>query len=347
METVRAIQESGKIKKRTDIFKGVKDLAQSKDEAYHTLDPTHPTFRDLGDSINQRAGAEYSYNFWMFLKSPNNNVVFGSTYEGPFETDNGLTAGTKVTALPTNKPLVLLLRGDKKTYVYKNLCSTQETPKFKEDVLVKNPMIKLENGGDIMSVEINTVSAPDGVQERARDTCGELASTEWDSVNKHRVAVKGFLDREELRDKWFMVTLVVQDTFPTDPLPLRNKVRVRLYVNGVMEIDKYLDGKLSETSTASTVLKQNNGNLFVAPVIKSQQFEVSYSLDSSSDSGKVRMADLAFFNYALDVNDLSDLFSSGFTKQVAAGMTNNGMSSGAALVSDMSFASNESILTPV
>lgn len=353
METVRAIQESGKIKKRTDIFKGVKDLSQNKDEIYNTIDPTHPTYRDLGDSINQKAGAEYTYNFWMYLQKPSTGSnIFGTDYTGVFYTDNGFTQKERDSLkkdVSLNKPLILFLRGNKNTYVYKNLCSGQDNnTEYKADVLVKNPMIKLEKGGDVLSVELNTVSTPDAVQERSRDTCGESLRKDWEAANKHKIAVKGLTEREELQDKWFMVSLVVQDTFPSDPIPLRNKVRVRLYVNGVLELDKYLDGKLSETSSTATVLKQNNGNFYLAPVVRVGTSDASVVLNSTDDVGKVRMADLSFFNYALDNTELSDLFSAGFSKIIAQGVTDNGLLSGAgSSLNDLSFASTEGILRPL
>ena len=131
------------------------------------------------------------------------------------------------------------------------------------------------------------------------------------------------MKREELRNKWFMVTVVVKDTFPADPLPIRNKVRVRIYINGVMELDKYLDGRLGNVSSSASVLKTNSGNLYVAPAIKfdsSTNAELSYSIPSAD---KVRMADLSYFNYALESAEIVDLFSSEFSKTIAPGITSN------------------------
>jgi uncharacterized lipoprotein NlpE involved in copper resistance len=321
LETVRAIQESGKIRRRVDIFKGIKDLKTTTNEAYNTLDPAHPTYKDLGGSVNQVSGAEYSYNFWMFLAT-NALSQRGGADAGRFTTDSGLTNFTNAKVTTTalddkDKPLVLFMRGNKKPYVYRSLCDTPEDERYKVDVLVKNPLMKLEMGGDVLSVEINTVASPESVREKARDTCGEIESTSWANVNSHKVAVQGLRTNEDLVDKWFMVTLVVQDTFPTDPLPIRNKIRVRLYVNGVLELDKYLDGRLAEVSDTATVMKNNAGNLYIMPEIKLNNTPLTRQ---PTENNMLKLADMSYFNYALDMAEIGDLLSSGFTAAAAPGL---------------------------
>jgi hypothetical protein len=332
VETVKAIRETGKTKKRTDIFTGIKDLATIRDEAYDTINPLNPSFRNLEGSVNQASGAEYSYNFWMYIASEAYNEdtgIFKSpTSTGAFYTDSGLTKinseGIHKEGLDENqKPYTLLLRGSKKPYAYRNLCNSANSPDMKVDVLVKNPMIKIENGGDVLSVEINTVGAPDGVKEKSRDTCDEQ-NTDWEYMNSFRVALKGLRTQDYYHDKWFMVTVVVQDTFPNDPYPIRNKVRVRIYINGVMELDRYLDGRLGDMSSNSSIVKNNSGHLYIAPVIEMQNgtstVQLTRNLVSTTNAGKFRMADLSYFNYSLPVSEISSMFNSGFTRSIAPSM---------------------------
>lgn len=353
METIKAIQESGKVRKETAIFQGVKDLATSNDETYNTIDPNHPTYRSLDLSINQKSGAEYSYNFWMYLSSNTRNIIGTPAQSGsPIFADQGLTkrdddGKLKKMALD-DQPLVLLLRGDKRAFVYKSLCNTRSDKDVKADVLMKNPLIKLEQGGDVLTVELNTVSGPDAVKEKSRSTCDER-NTDWEYMNSHKVALKGLSTRDELADRWFMVTVVVHDTFPTDPYPIRNKVRVRIYVNGVIELDKYLDTKLSQTRGHASTVKQSNSNLHVAPVIRLLSptgMELSKRI-SSNNANNIRMADLTYFNYALDAAAVTNLFSNGFTKKIAPGVAYNESNTDNSFMDQMSYAGDKGILSEV
>lgn len=322
-EMIRAIQESRKVRKEVKVFTGIKDLSVSKDEVYNTIDPSHPMYRNIESSINQKAGAEYTYNFWLYVGN-NISQVFGTTVKKDSATDIGLTKSgdkRKLALETANQPIVLLLRGNKTAVPFKGVCyNNSDISSLKMDVLVKQPLIKLEHGGDVLSIELNTQDKPEGVKEKSRNTCSDT-DTNWELMNSYRLAVKGFTSREGLRDKWNMITLVVQDTFPSDPLPLRNKIRTRLYVNGVMELDRYVDGKLADTSSKATLLKNNQGNLYFAPVIKMTKTGASLSKEvGGSNPRQLMMADLTYFNYALDDATIKASFADGFTKSYAASM---------------------------
>ena len=56
------------IKKEVEIFNGILDFYQSKDIAYNTKNKAHEMYRDISPSINQEGGAEYSYNFWLYVE---------------------------------------------------------------------------------------------------------------------------------------------------------------------------------------------------------------------------------------------------------------------------------------
>ena len=354
LESVRALQAAGKIKKQTVIFKGVKDLAVNKDEAYNTIDPTNPTYKDMSNSINQKSGAEYTYNFWMYISKSafDTQGAFNTSGWQPTteHTDTGLLRRNvdgkvyKNTTTEDHKPFVLLLRGSKKAFAYRSLCSTSTNNDLKVDVMVKNPMVKFERGADVLSVEINTMQTPDAVKEQSRDTCDEQ-SKDWEYMNSYRVALKGLRNQDHLHDKWFMVSVVVQDTYPNDPLPIRNKVRVRIYINGVMELDKYLDGRLADTSGSASIIKNNPGNLYVAPTIKMGETVLSKELSSSSHVGNIRMADLSYYNYALDVKELEGVYAAGINKVIAQGTTASSSSVDSSYMDNMSVPSERNVLS--
>jgi hypothetical protein len=67
-ENVAAIRRSMVTRKEVPIFLGVKDLKNSKDETYITAsDRTNPNFRDVDVAVNQPGGAEFTYNFWLYV----------------------------------------------------------------------------------------------------------------------------------------------------------------------------------------------------------------------------------------------------------------------------------------
>lgn len=317
-EMLKAIRESGKVRREVPIFTGVKDLGISKDEVYTTLDVNDPMYRNIENSVNQKAGAEYTYNFWLYLKS---GLSTGTNDQARDEitTDAGLTKNdTKTVLSDHNKPYVLLLRGDKKAVPFKSLCAEANDANMKVDVLVKQPMIKLSRKYDVLSVELNTQTSPEGVKEKSRNTCKNFGSqVSWDTLNSYRIGVKNVADK--LKGKWSMITVVVQDTFPSDPLPIRNKVRVRIYINGSLEVDRYVDGKLAETSSNATLLRPNSGKLYIAPRISANLGGTSPTTLTTEISGanNVLMANLTYFNYAVDNVQIKSLFDAQFPKKYA------------------------------
>lgn len=298
-EYIAAIQESGKLQKRVDIFRGIKDLKYNNNEMYNTTDKTHPTFKDLQTSVNQKGGAEFTYNFWLY-KDNTINLPIDSI---PVKTDQGLRTDD----------IVLLLKGIKKTYTYMGLCGSQKT-----DVLVKCPLVKLQSDLDVLTIEVNTLSSPDGVHEMSRNTCND-ASKDWKKMNSHMLAIEG-LSKPNFDKKWFMVTIVMQDVTPVDPLPFRNRVRVIVYINGVIELDRYIDGRLGSVAENPSVIRQNLGSLYVAPTIeltRPNDTTRTVGIPSTIPDKSLYMADLSYFNYVLPIEEIKSLQAAGFTKTVA------------------------------
>lgn len=318
-EMLSTLRESTKIRRATPIFEGVKDLQVSKNDEYNTVDPTHPLYRRIDNSLNQKAGAEYTYNFWLFVASGQNWGTASTNMV--YNTDTGLTKRSTQKVQNDEKPLVLFLRGSKIAVPYKSICKNR----YKIDVMLKQPLVKLERNGDVMVIELNTQNHPDAIKEKSRDTCSEN-SINWESVNSYRLAIKGFTStNSDMAGKWNMVTLIVQDTFPSDPLPLRNKVRVRLYVNSVMEMDRYVDGKLADITGTSSTIRMNSANLHVAPIITLHDgtTQLSHEITGASNTNKVMLADLTYFNYAIDDVERRELFKKGFKEEYATSVEVN------------------------
>jgi hypothetical protein len=115
-----------------------------------------------------------------------------------------------------------------------------------------------------------------------------------------------------------MVSIVLQDTLQSDPYPLRNKIRGRIYINGSLKLDKYVNGRLGDT-TSTSPLRTNQGNVIVNPNLKDGTINVSASkiTNPSMPLHQFMMADLTYYNYALDPTEISSLFASKFNNTFA------------------------------
>jgi len=335
-EMVKAIRETGIIKKRAPIFMGVIDFSANSDITYDTLNPNAPNYVNMGNSINQVSGAEYSYNFWLYVDNtakPPNNIFSPSTdatNTAQVFADAGLKTSTDVKSLP----FVLFMRGSNRVVTYNNQCSgssTPNTPTTKTDILVKSPLVKLEDGGDILTVEFNTLNFPDGVLSGSRNTCQDI-DTDWKFINQYKIGLKNI--STEFPAQWFMVTVTLQDTLPSDPYPIRDKIRTRIYTNGVLKLDKYIVGKLGDpTNSTSSPLRISQGNVYVNPTLSqqinasgkpaTQYLSLSKIVNPSITQNQIMMSDLTYYNYALAPGDITGLFGAQFNKNYAPLMQAN------------------------
>ena len=314
MEFLKAIQNSGMVKNKVEIFKGVKDFKQVSGEIYNTQDKTSGSYREIVPSYNQQAGAEYSYNFWLYIDK--------SQYADCKSSDSSISdPGFTTSSLADKNQTILFMKGVPNMTSYKNICGND-----KVDVMVKNPLVKLEQCGNNLTVEFNTMQNTDAINENSPNVCGQNGS--WRDANSHKITLSGMVlgDPDQRFDrKWNMVSIVIQDTFPSDPYPIRNKVRTRIYVNGLLELDRYVDGKLSmadKSDKTPTVLKFNKGHLYINPEIALSNpttgaTPATFKTYRPTEDHKLMMADLNYYNYALSAGEIDELFTNGFEKAFA------------------------------
>lgn len=296
-EALQALRQAKQLRNRVDIFQGVKDMALIQNgESYNTVHDNGGLFMDLKPSVNQAGGIEFAYNFWLYQDSGFQTSPGASTTVIP--PDTGLNS----------EDIVLLLRGNNQAFSYSNVCGNPKT-----DVYIKCPLIKLENYGDSLTVEFNTIQSPDVVREGAKNMCRGISTKDWNQANAHKVSVRGLKNNQNFMSKWFMVTVIIQDTFPEDPQPFRNKVRTRIYIDGVLELDQYVDSKIGEVKIRPTVLQPNQGNLYIMPRIRISGTASSKG-PQQNDLRKIMVADMSYFNYVLDADEIVSLYQDGFHK---------------------------------
>jgi hypothetical protein len=95
-------------------------------------------------------------------------------------------------------------------------------------------------------------------------------------------------------------------------------VRVRIYINGILELDQYVNdaNTLGQATKDPTILKPNNGNLYVMPQIKIDANN-NTTKPTNSQIHNVMMADLSYFNYVLDADQIISMYEKSFTKKYA------------------------------
>lgn len=306
MEMVTSSQDAGKLKKSVPIFTGMADLSLRTNNnvvaSFNTVNPTDPTYKAITPSVNQPSGAEFTYNFWLYKK----DIDFTKPTESGdrVRTDGGLNTSD----------FILFVQGENRSVTYKNLCGENKT-----DIRVKCPLVKLERGGKVLTVEFNTMASADAVHEQSRNTCKD-DSRSWNAMNAHKLAIytdNTSTNSANFDSKWFMVTIVINDTTPNDPLPLRNKVRCRIFINGRLELDRYVDDGLGMPSTISTI-RRNTGNLYIGPAVSVSSNTTTQTFNGGTNrANSLVMADLTYYNYAISEDDIKSLFTKGFTKSWA------------------------------
>lgn len=316
-EKLAALRDVGRLKKKVPIFSGVKDFSTNKDEEYETADSRRPTYRELPPSTNQDAGAEYSYNFWLYFDQDRltsdtrqSNTLGNYKFTGTgIEPDRGLKpsfVGDCSTIECAQTPVVLFMRGDPKLYYFKSACAPTNAPRIKYDVMVKNPLVKLELGGDVLTVEFNTVDSPE-----ARKACGSTGT--WEAANSHKVGVKGLVN-DNMNKKWFMVTIVIQQSDPTMSLSKSNHTICSIYINGKRKSTQQVSGLID-----SSPVRQQTGNVYFNNILR-DKFKDTNTTAYSHDitlNGALLMSDLSYFNYGLEDADVLGLFNAGFNRNPA------------------------------
>jgi hypothetical protein len=300
------VSNSSMQKEAVPIFAGIKDPKLVENEIYTTNDKSLATYRDINNSAHQKGGVEFSYTFWLYLKESSTESTnnFSQNLSVP---DEGFTSGN------INNQTILFVKGSNKLQTYKNVCN-----KDKIDVMVKCPLVKLERNRTQLTVEFNTVPMNadgkdyvEGIKQGAKNACDEYTS-DWKKANAHKLTL-GNIDRAEFSNKWILVSIVLHDTLPTDPLPYRNKSHCTIYINNMKELETYVDGNLIPDKDNFSTIKMNKGALYLFPKL---------SLDNNTTyipqhTNEIMMSNLTYYNYAIDTLTVDTLFTRGPSKYTA------------------------------
>jgi hypothetical protein len=307
-------------RKITKIFTGILDYSKQKDIDFETYDKNDYSYLDINPSINQNGGAEYSYNFWLFFTfdSSNDTIIYDatdihkkleSTYRNPNNTVHNST-----------KYIILFYKGEKQSVLISNNygyeCDSKEHV-IEPTILVKNPLIKIRNDAKEIVVEFNNINYPEtyNANNNIKIDCNNTDDLNY-KRNANKFGIKD-IDVANYKDKFNMVTVVFKEQSKNDNLFNSNKSNCKVYFNGELKADKLantnsmIDDEIN--SFKSRVMKSNLSRLHINPSDNQEISEITLS-DRITKVPALQMADLTYYNYALNNTEVKQLYNSGFNK---------------------------------
>jgi len=285
IEFEKLLKGSNTLKKDTTVFNGIVDFYSNTDLKSNTFNSSEDNYINISPSINQQGGAEYSYNFWLYV-------------------DKSKLSG--------NKDRVLLLKGNKNIFIDTNKtlnCSNSKT------IMIKNPLIRLSPKGDGIAVEYNNIITIDSYQDVNKIKNCELAdTTTWKNKNTNLLGVYD-LDFDK---KWFMVTVVMKEVSAPDNILFNNKASSKIYINGTLISDKNVETRYNDMIHSAT-FKNNNAPLYINPAYTKDDI---YAIKPETE-GMIKMADLKYYNYAVIDEEINKIYNNGFTKSAYSPAVDN------------------------
>jgi len=275
------------IRKEIYILSGTYDLSNSEVK-YNTTDKTQSNFKDINPSINQDGGAEYSYNYWLFIDQ--DKLV--KIEEG-------------------KKDIILFLKGEKILYFNNKFnynCSNANSNN-NPVIITKNPLVRLSGDGKKIAVEYNNIYNSESYQQGSMyKNCNRFSSsTGWNEKNKNMLGIYDI----EFNSKWFMVTIVMREVSDSNNVLSINRASCKMYINGVKLLDKKVETKY-DSKIYSATFKNNSSPFYINPLI-----------DYKTPYGKVtvgsvlKIADIKYYNYSINEDMISSLYNKGFNNNVA------------------------------
>lgn len=280
-ESLSNFNNSMNSKKAITVFDGIMNFEQSN-YTFDTFNKNNSSYRDLTPSVNQNGGAEYSYNFWLYMDK------------------------SKLSSSAIDKDIVLLLRGNKTKvpYINNTNCELVNNGSY---VLVKNPLIRMKSDGSAMMVEYNTLSHPDAYRDHGKSMINCAGGT-WTERNKGLLGIYD-MDNYTYDKKWFMVSVVLKEINPENDILYRNKTSCNIFINGINALDRIVESPYS-TGYGSSAMRHNRAPLYVNP-------GDVLGTSSRQNIDGLQMANLSYFNYALDRAEIQSLFGKNFSKSPA------------------------------
>ena len=302
IELQNMFQGENDIRKEVNILSGTYDFSNSEVK-FNTADPSELNYKNIKPSINQEGGAEYTYNFWLNI----DQEKLGS--------GGGSSGNTQ------QKDIILFLKGEKNLYYNSKTnfnCANVLTTN-NPIILTKNPLVRLSGDGTKLAVDYNNIYSSDSYQHGSKyNNCTYVpAGADWNKKNKNALGIYeiGF------NNKWFMVTIVMREVADSNNILSLNRASCKMYINGVKLLDKKVETKYANKRYSAT-FRNNASNFYINPLIDTAIIKGSMNpYKKITDGTALRMADVKYYNYAINEEMITSLYNKGFNTEVAVTTT--------------------------
>lgn len=329
-DLINSIDLSSSNRKITKVFTGIIDYTVDKDISIETYYKKNYGYLDINPSINQNGGSEYSYNFWLYFDIDQSTGVINKDYSYNIISKDD-TNVINIAAYPDYKKykyIVLFYKGEEQTskiplkYVEGSTydCSHLLTNNFEENIIIKNPLIKLRNDGKKLIIDYNNINYPTSYNTNSKDiNCKDLNNF-LDQTNDNKFGFKE-IDVDTYKKRFNMITVVFKEQPNTEQLFYKNNASCKIYFNKKLVSDRLAQVNNLENNNfifKSRAMKSNFSKLHINPDIDGNKNINKLILsDTITETSPLQMADLTYFNYALNETEINRLYDNGFNKYPA------------------------------
>jgi hypothetical protein len=294
IELQNMFQGENDIRKEIVILNGTYDFSNSEVK-YDTADKSEISYKNIKPSINQEGGAEYSYNFWLNIDQEVLTKMRDSN----------------------KKDVVLFLKGEKNLYYNSksNFNCANTAVANNPVILTKNPLVRLSGDGRKIAIEYNNIYNTDSYQHGSSyKNCSFIQSVnDWNKKNKNILGVYDI----EFNKKWFMVTIVMKEVADSNNVLSLNRASCKMYINGVKLLDKKVETKYVNNIYSAT-FKNNTSPFYINPLINKDNIRDQINPYNRITKGNsLKIADVKYYNYAINDEMISSLHNKGFNTEVA------------------------------
>lgn len=296
------------IKKEINIIDGIYDYSANNEWKHNTVNKLHNSYYDISPSINQSGGAEYSYNFWLYIDQD------------------------KITNTTNNKDIALFLRGEKQIYFNNNSnfnCFNVYSAKaadYSTTLITKSPLVRLAHDGKGLIFEYNNLITPDSYRNNFDNRkCNDILSSlhkDWNQRNKNLIGISNI----KFNRKWFMVTIVLKEISDPNDILTNNRALCKIYVNGMLMYENKVEtiyGPNSERRSATP--KHIRSPFYINPNLNKTIIKDYSSFFNTSDlegTNILKIGDLKYFNYAVSEDIITSIYNKGLNQNKAVKKSN-------------------------
>ena len=323
-DLINSIDLTTSNRKITKVFSGILDYTTDKDISIETSNKNAYGYLDINPSINQNGGSEYSYNFWLYFdvhnEVINNSIIQNDRIEKVRDVQNNNKYKYLILFYKGEKPTtsqIPLIREGNANYDCSHLLDG-----FEENILIKNPLVKLRNDGKKLIIDYNNINYPTSYNSTANEINCNNTNEFLNQTNDNKFGFKE-IDVDTYKKQFNMITIVFKEQPTSEQLFYKHNASCKIYFNKKLVSDRLANINNLEKNDnlfKSRAMKSNFSKLHINPVNDTPGTAGYNNLtlsDGITQAPPLQMADLTYFNYALNQAEINRLYDNGFNKYPA------------------------------